>query len=318
MGNDFEKFVSVGIVAHPLSIIEDDNKEKDILNIIKLIASDIFFSNIEIPEIKDREIKKRIKKIIEISKIRPIFTSAYTIFEEDLDLNSFDMGKLERSIKRIKEQIDLAYFFKSEMFTITSGLDVFDKREEAKKILIDSLKDICMYSQEQSIGKNKPIPIVLETFDREITHKLLIGPTDEAIEIIKEVSKDYNNIGLMLDLAHLHLMEDNIDDSVSVSSKYLRHIHIGNCVLKNRKDPRYGDTHPYFGYPMGEIDTKIASAFLKSLNNNRYFNLRYNPKLESLPTINIEIIRRQAEDISILISNLKRFFIDVWNKTFNN
>jgi hypothetical protein len=44
--------------------------------------------------------------------------------------------------------------------------------------------------------------ITLETFDRSVEKKSLIGPSQEALEISKAVRSKFSDIGLMYDMGH--------------------------------------------------------------------------------------------------------------------
>lgn len=303
--------LSLGVLPHVLALL--DKGEKEILEIIKLVAGDLFFDNIEISEIKDEKIRKEVKKVIEISYLDTIFNVGYVIFRENLDLNSLDRNIQKKAINRVIELIDMAYFFEAKKFVITSGLDVEpNKRQEAKRILVESLAEICQCLKSQKDKLGKPIDMVLETFDREYTHKLLVGPTSEAVEIVTKIRGDYENIGLMLDIGHLPLLGEGISDAITKAGNYLKHVHIGNCVLKNQNDPRFGDTHPYLGYPGGENGVEQVSLFLKSLKDNNYFDIDIVLKDKELPTVNFEIIRKPKDDVKILIANIERVFTKAW------
>lgn len=312
----WDKFINLGVTTHTLALPGTISFENEVLEIIKLLAIDLFFNNLEIAEIKQEKIRKAVKEIIDMSQIDTIFGAAPTIFAEGLDLNSFNVDTRKKAIKRIEELIDMAYFFGSRKFAITSGLDVeVSKRSEAKKILEDTIFKICQYKKKQSDISGKKMTIVLETFDRDYTHKLLIGPTHEAIEIILNIKKDCGDIGLMLDLGHQPLIGEDMDFAINLAHDYLKHVHIGNCVLRDKNDPRYGDTHPYLGYPGGENGIEEVSKLLEILEKNHYFNTTDFSDKKELPTINFEIMRRPGNDVSMLINNIKRIFIKAWNRT---
>ncbi|MBM3702179.1 MAG: sugar phosphate isomerase/epimerase [Actinobacteria bacterium] len=317
MANSWHNVLNLGIVTHVLAFPEDSGDGREVLEIVNLIASDPFFDAIEIAEIKEGKIKQGVKEIIQISHLEVVFGAGHTTFAENLDLNSFDKDVQKKAINRIKGLIDMAYFFGARTFAITSGTDVADnQREGAKKILVDSLREICEYAKKQEKGRKESLILALESFDREFTHRLLIGPTSEAVEVVSKVRKDYDNIGVMVDLGHLPLLGESMRDAISQAGLYLKHVHIGNCVLKNRNDPRFGDTHPYFGYPGGENNVEQVSLFLKLLEENNYFSLIGSSKDKRVPTLSVEIIRRQKEDIRLLIANVKRVFNKAWATAF--
>ncbi len=47
----------------------------------------------------------------------------------------------------------------------------------------------------------------LKNFDREHDKRLLVGPTEDAKEVVGKVKEDCENIGLTIDLNHLPLLK---------------------------------------------------------------------------------------------------------------
>jgi len=57
----------------------------------------------------------------------------------------------------------------------------------------------------------------------------------EGVEFVKEVG--HSNVGLMLDVFHMNIEEDNIGDAIRCAKDYMVHLHLGEC---NRKVPGKG------------------------------------------------------------------------------
>jgi sugar phosphate isomerase/epimerase len=105
----------------------------------------------------------------------------------------------------------------------------------------------------------------LEPFDMTIDKKFLYGPTAECVALIESLKPEVDNLGLELDMAHLPLMGESFAHAIHTAAPYLKRIHLGNCVLKDRRHPRYGDTHPPAGFPGGEIDVPEMIEILRLL-----------------------------------------------------
>ncbi|CRK83060.1 hypothetical protein BN000_03017 [Neobacillus massiliamazoniensis] len=73
------------------------------------------------------------------------------------------------------------------------------------------------------------------------------------------------SFGLMLDLSHLPMQRENCKDALTIARDYINHAHIGNCYIKNKHDPAYGDQHLRFGYPGSENDVDELSEYLRVL-----------------------------------------------------
>src|SRR5208337_4056902 len=89
-----------------------------------------------------------------------------------------DAAIRKQAIRVLEPQIDEAKEIGAKRFTVLSGPDPGqEKRAHARSLLIESLLELCGYA------KDREISLTLETFDRTIEKKSLIGPSDEALEI---------------------------------------------------------------------------------------------------------------------------------------
>lgn len=115
---------------------------------------------------------------------------------------------------------------------------------------------------------------LMEPFDTDIDKKFLYGPVSDCVELATRITEDYPNFGLELDVAHLPLMHEDASAAIAKSAPFLKRIHLGNCMLKDRKHPRWGDTHPPIGFPGGEIDTPQLVPILRTLLDCGFLNRR--------------------------------------------
>lgn len=111
--------------------------------------------------------------------------------------------------------------------------------------------------------------IALDGFSRDakIDKRCLIGPSEDALWVARGVRKEQANFSLMVDLSHLPLLGETPRHCLGLLKDHLAHIHIGNCVLKDKVHPAYGDWHPRFGLPGGENDVEELAMFLRELFN---------------------------------------------------
>ena len=128
--------------------------------------------------------------------------------------------------------------------------------DEAKAVerLVASLMELSAYARERRCA------ITLETFDRKIEKKSLVGPTALAVQVSEAVRKDYREFGLMLDLSHMPLLGESVRESLIAGRDHLVHAHIGNCVMGDPKHPAYGDVHPRFGIAGGRTTRRRSSS----------------------------------------------------------
>jgi len=105
----------------------------------------------------------------------------------------------------------------------------------------------------------------LEPFDTTIDKKFLYGSTAECVALIESLRPEVDNLGIELDVGHVPLMNESFEQAIRTVAPYLQRVHLGNCVLRDRSGPLWGDTHPPPGFPGGEIDVPEMTEILALL-----------------------------------------------------
>ncbi|MCF7854865.1 MAG: sugar phosphate isomerase/epimerase [Candidatus Pacebacteria bacterium] len=118
------------------------------------------------------------------------------------------------------------------------------------------------------------ITALLEPFDMDIDKKFLYGSTDQCVALIESLEPEVDNLGIELDVAHVPLMGESFAHAIHTVAPQLARVHLGNCVLGDRNNPRYGDTHPPVGFPGGEIDIPELSRILELLLEIGFLNAK--------------------------------------------
>jgi len=299
--NIFWEKMEVGIV-YPMIFPEVQNGKGPICESIKKILKDPFFGAVEISWIKNTDDKEKLSQLLNLSGITVIYGAGGPLSLMGLNLHSFNRNLRKKSVEEMKKFIDEAYFFNARIFEIIPSQDPGEKdRNKAKKFLIESLSELCEYAQKKA--SDYTISISIENFDRTVDKKLLLGPTKEAVDVVAKVKEKFNNVGLTIDLSHLPLIGETPEESLTAAAPYLLHVHIGNCILKDKSDPRYGDKHPPFGIKNGEIGVTEVARFLKTLQKIGYFN---HGKATKKPVVSFEIKPANHESPEVLIAGSKR------------
>lgn len=151
--------------------------------------------------------------------------------------------------------------------------------------------------------------VTLETFDRSVEKKSLIGPSLEAHQVAKAVKSKFPDFGLMYDMGHAPLLDEDPPEALRILKDDLVHVHVGNCV-KKPKHPAYGDKHPRFGLKGGENDVPQLVEFLRALKNIEY--IPSNPQ-EISPVIGFELKPVPGEKPESVIANAKRTWRKAWS-----
>jgi sugar phosphate isomerase/epimerase len=296
--NDYiHSYMKIGIVQ--LMAFPD----MDTVESIKKIAEDEFFGAIEIASIPG-DIRDEVVKILEASKLVVGYVGQAALLGQKLDLNSSVPQQREAAISQIKSGVDEAYSLGAKQLAVLSGpTPTPDKREKAKELLVDSLTQICGYAQSKG-----NLSITLEIFDRDIDKKCLIGPTEEGVVIAREVRRHYPNFGLMVDLSHLPLLKESADRALKTAKDYLTHVHIGNCIIKDKSHPAYGDKHPPFGLAVGENDVEEVRLFLKALMEIEYIG----EGKQNIVAFEVKPLSGQSPEV--VVANAKRTLMEAWAK----
>jgi len=294
-------YMKVGIVH--FMAFPDISFGLELVNSIKRIAEDEFFGSIEITAAPN-DARADIAKLLEASKLVIGYGAQPILLGEKLDLNSSSPQQRELAISRIKSALDEAYSLGARQFAVLSGpTPAVEKQEKAKELLIDSLLQICSYAESKgSLG------ITLEIFDRDIDRRCLIGSTEDGVQVAAEVRKHYPSFGLMVDLSHLPLLGESAEHALKKASDYLVHVHIGNCVIKDKSHPAYGDKHPRFGIAGGENDVAELRLFLKTLLDIGYIGEG------KQNVVAFEVKPQSGESSEVVITNAKRTLMEAWSK----
>lgn len=301
MKESIYKFMKVGLI-HFMAYPQVMKGEGPVLETLQKIAEDDFFTAVEVSWIKDAKVRQKAKKLLEVSHLTVAYGAQPRLLIGNLNLNSFDEEERKKAVEEVKAGVDEAYELGAKGLALLSGKDPGgEERKQALKLLISSAKEICAYAKSKG-----DLKIALEIFDREIDKKCLIGPANEAKIVAEEVRKEFDNFGLMVDLSHLPLLGETPAQAIMPIKDYLVHAHMGNCILKDKEHPGYGDQHPRFGIKGGENDVKELTEYLKVLLNIGFLNPQ-NP-----PIVSFEVKPLTDESSEVVIANAKRVLIEAW------
>jgi sugar phosphate isomerase/epimerase len=303
MEKHWNNFCTMSIV-HFMAYPETIRGEGPVLETVTKIAEDPFFGAIEMGWIKDPAVRKQVKQVVDTAHIQAGHGAQSALLLQKLNLNSLDDAERAKAVKQLESSVDEAAEMGARRVAFLSGTDPGDaQRPRALEALAASVKQVARYAREKGIA------LTLETFDRDVDKKCLIGPSPLAAEFCKMIRQDYPDFGLMYDLSHMPLLCET-PDALTVLKDYLVHIHVGNSVVSTGT-PGYGDQHPRFGWPGGENDTPEVADFIRGLFRAGY--LKENSPAR--PWIGFEVKPQSAEEpSSLVIANAKRVWQEAWSR----
>jgi sugar phosphate isomerase/epimerase len=286
-------------MAYP-SVIKGDGPIEETF---RKIALDDYFEVAEITWMKDPNVRKNVKKMIETSHLTVAYGGQPRLLTTGLNINDLEEGGRLQALASLKEGIDEAYEMGCTGFAFLSGKYTEAKKEEAFAALVKSTKELCRYAKEKG-----NMTVAIEVFDYDVDKKSLIGPVALAKRFAEEIRKEHSNFGLMVDLSHLPLLHETAKESLIPVKDYIVHAHMGNCVVRDPSWPAYGDAHPRFGFPGGENDVDELVEYLRVLLSIGFINK------QKRPIISFEVKPYGDEDADLVVANAKRVLNMAWER----
>lgn len=302
MNESMYKYFKPGII-HFMAFPSTMRGEGPIADTVRRIARDDYFTAIEVTWIKDPNVRKEVKKIIETSHMEVGYGAQPRLLTTGLNINDLDEEGRAKAVAILKEGIDEAYELGARGLAFLSGKYREETKEQSYQALLASTKELCAYAKARGNLK-----IILEIFDYDIDKKSLIGPAHLAKRFAEDMASSYDNFGLMVDLSHIPMIRESCEEAILPIKDHLVHAHIGNTVIKDPSCTAYGDTHPRFGFPNSENDVNELVEFLRVLMSVGFLNTK-NP-----PILSFEVKPWEDEDPELVIANAKRTLNEAWAK----
>ncbi|MDF2926514.1 MAG: Xylose isomerase protein barrel [Paenibacillaceae bacterium] len=294
------KYMKVGIVhfmAYPATM----KGEGPVLETIRKLAADDYFQAVEISWIKDQETRKKARSMLESSHMTVSYGGQPRLLTTGLNINDLEEEGRQKAVAVLKEGIDEAYEMGAAGFAFLSGRYDEERKEEAYQALLVSTRELCRYAKSKG-----NLRVVHEVFDYDIDKKSLVGPAALAKRYAEDITAEYDNFGLMVDLSHIPLIKETMEESLLPVKDYIVHAHMGNCVVRDASLPAYGDVHPRFGFPGGENDTDQLTDYLRLLLDIGFLNTA------KPPIVSFEVKPFGDEDPDIVVANAKRTLNLAW------
>ena len=208
--------------------------------------------------------RKTIKEYLISHDIKSIYLGAMAAKQKNLNLSSPNKDLREESVQEMKKCIDDAYFYGSNSLLVNSGRRPDNGENNiAYKYLKKSLEELLKYIDVST--KDYKLYLNLEPGDTKVDSFSLIGNTDLAIKLVREIREEYKNFGLTMDTSHLRQLDEEPIDSIKKAFPYCNHIHLANCIVKDKTSDLYGDKHPEFGTEGGEISIEKINDILETI-----------------------------------------------------
>ncbi|CUX53776.1 Xylose isomerase-like TIM barrel [Clostridium sp. C105KSO15] len=271
----------------------------NIVDSVKTIACDEYFSALEITEIKDNAARAKVKSMLEQSHLKVCYGAQPRLLGPKLNPNDTNEEGRKKAEKTLMEAVDEAEYMGAKGVAFLAGKWEEETKELAYEQLLKTTRNLCNYAAD------KGMMIELEVFDYDMDKAALIGPAPYAARFAADMRTTNHNFGLLVDLSHFPTTYETSKFVVQTLRPYITHFHIGNAVVKKGCEA-YGDQHPRFGYPDSANDVEELRDFFTVLKEEGFFQ-KENPYVLSL-----EVKPWGEEDGDIILANTKRVINRAW------
>ena len=300
MEKSMRRYMRVGTILH-VSYKQLGSGEGPILECLKKIVTDPYFEVVEVAHMKDEKVRKAAADMIACGHMTSSYGGQGRMLGAGLNINDLNEEGRLKALASLKEGIDEAYEMGVEDFAFLAGRYEEETKEESFQALLKSTRELCAYAKSKG-----DMPVLCEVFDYDIAKKSLIGPVDMVKRFAETICAEYDNFGLMVDLSHIPMLHETIEENLLPVQQYIRHAHMGNTVIKSPECPAYGDEHPRFGFPNSENDVEELAAYLRLLLKIGFLNE------EKRPIVSFEVKPFGEEDPDICLANAKRTLELAW------
>ena len=300
MEKSMRRYMRVGTILH-VSYKQLGSGEGPILECLKKIVTDPYFEVVEVAHMKDAEVRKAAADMIARGHMTSSYGGQGRMLGAGLNINDLNEEGRQKALASLKEGIDEAYEMGVEDFAFLAGRYEEETKEESFQALLKSTRELCEYAKSKG-----DMPVLCEVFDYDIAKKSLIGPVDMVKRYAETICAEYDNFGLMVDLSHIPMLHETMEESLLPGQQYIRHAHMGNTVIKSPECPAYGDEHPRFGFPNSENDVEELAAYLRLLLKIGFLNEK------KRPIVSFEIKPFGEEDPEVCLANAKRTLDLAW------
>ena len=311
MQKSWESYIDVGIVLPKLFSGIADDKDRFFEGLMTILA-DPFFTVVEVSYTPEDEIVEMTREYARLAGAQVVFNGGDAVRRLGMDLSSLDEEKRKASVESGKRLIDQCYQENARIMHVVTGKYTTEEEKDAMLEAFErSLMELCEYARQAAADQEYTLVVSVETGDRYFDRHYLLGPTNEAVAIVRRVKEKYENVGILLDQSHFPVMREDPHKALWQAKDYLSHVHIGNSYVKDMEKPYFGDEHLPFGVPDSEVDAEELARFLTTLGKTGFFS---RPGATRKPLVSFEVGPFGDEPEELVIANIKRVFFEAWEK----
>jgi sugar phosphate isomerase/epimerase len=285
---------------------EMQSGEGDFVSTIHQLGDLNFFGALEMGMINSARERAAVFQATRERNLKLAVGAQPLILGQNLNLNAYDLQVRLDARNIIQQAIDEAAEIGAESFVVLSGKDPGDDhRNQAYQFLEESILALADHAHQYAIR------IVLETFDRLVDKKALVGPSAEAAPLARKIKASYPEFGLLYDMGHMPLLYETPSQALQLLRGLLAEVHLGNCVLTPGANA-FGDKHPRFGFVGGVNNMPELVTFLEALFVTDY--LKEDQTAKERPWVGFEIRPHGSETTVQILENIMETWKNAWKQ----
>jgi sugar phosphate isomerase/epimerase len=179
--------------------------------------------------------------------------------------------------------------------------------DRAREKFARSLADLSDYVRVKNPAA--PLTLSVENFYLLTDTPFLIGPTLDFARMLRELRPRHPNLGLTFDTSHILQLKEDLASTFARVQDVIAHIHLSNCLIKDRSSPFYGDKHPPYGLAGSEIGIPELSGFFRTLKSQGYFSRAFST---GKPVLSLEVITPPGRTPEETLGEAKAVFQKAW------
>jgi len=289
---------------------ETGGDESLILDRVKQVLQDEFFTILEVTRINDPKIRRNLRAMAHVSDTKLGFRAQVPTLNSGHNLAALDEHIRRDGVEDVKASLDQALELECVAFSLMDGRNSYpgeEAKQEGIHALERSLLEIFDHARTRA-GGGEVIPISLEQFDQVVDKKSIIGVTADAVALAARMRDEYASFGILVDQGHLPLLYVQPDEVFRALGDMTFHVDVGNCVRRSGRT-NFGDTHPRWNFPGGVNGVAETREFLRAMSNSGFFERR-TPTPQ--PIVTMEIKPFEDEDPDLVLASSKRVFQEAW------
>lgn len=225
--------------------------------LLEKISRQKLFDCVEIYFEGTQEQQKLLREALKNRNLEAVYLGGLPIKRDGIDLSAEDEVLRRRSVEICKSHIERAMNIGCKKIVIASGPD-WKKENLQRKVVRQMQRSL---ADLEECCRNEDLEITLEPFPVNTDPYLAVGDVKTVQDIFQ--SGCFKNVGLTFDTSHFSQMGVDVMKSFQLLMPWIRHVHLANCVMNDKKDPLYGDKHPLFKQKNGDFSIGCIKEFYR-------------------------------------------------------